>query len=171
MGAGHRADEVAAARAFGPVGGVDAGVAAEGVDLDAAVVRERRQAAGPRRRVRLDPGVADEALLGLGRLGQPERAGGDDGERVGREEVGDLRELAGVVGRHHQPVAGEAPRHASAARCAATSSVAPFSARSRRVSNSDRVKVAPSALPWISIRPRSPVITKLASVPATLSSA
>ena len=171
-GAAHRLPEVAAAaRELRPVGGVDAGGAAERVDLDAEIVGEGGQAAGGRGGVRLDAGVADEGLLGLRRLGEAERGGRDDLDREGREQVGDLGELAAVVGGDHQPPAREPAGHATAARCSATSSAVPFSARSMSVSSCARVKVAPSALPCTSIRPSSPVITKLASVPAALSSA
>src|SRR5690606_12604698 len=63
-------------------------------------------------------------------------------------------ELAGVPGDgfvvigHHQGGQGDTPAHAdSAACCAASSSVTPFSARPSRASSSSRRKAWPSAVP------------------------
>src|SRR5690606_26226139 len=96
----------------------------------------------------------------------------DDLDRIPLQQIGDLLELAAIMCRDHQPRLGQPPGHpATAAFCAATSEPMPASARSISTPSCSREKVAPSALPCTSISPRPPVITKFASVPATLSSA
>ena len=63
------------------------------------------------------------------------------------------------------------PQIPTAAFWAATSSVTPLRARRSMARNCSSVKTAPSAEPCSSTRPPDPVMTKLASVPAALSSA
>src|SRR5690606_24319909 len=72
MHALHRDGEVAI-RAC-PIGGVDAGLAAERIDLDAAIVSQRRQAGAPGREHRFQLGVTFERGFGLDRLRQPKVA-------------------------------------------------------------------------------------------------
>jgi hypothetical protein len=76
----HRHVPVAARRAFeplpfGPIGGVDAGAAIERRHCKPAIVGERSEARGFRRRARLQQRVLHESGAGLGRLGQAERSG------------------------------------------------------------------------------------------------
>ena len=168
-GAFHGAVKVAAIGRFGPIGGVDAGRAAERVDLDAGIVGQRGEAGGLDGGAGLDARVADEAVLGLLGLRQVEVAVRQAGDAVGREEGAELVELAQVMGRDQELLAVEPP-HAMADFWAATSVAVPASARSRRASNSAREKVEPSALACISIIRPAPVMTKLPSVPASLSS-
>ena len=54
---------------------------------------------------RLHRRVGGEAVAGLLRLGEAERAGADDVEPVRREQVIELGELALVVGRRDNPAA------------------------------------------------------------------
>ena len=171
-GPGHRLHEVAPRRRLRPVGGVDPGRAAERVDLDAAVVGERRQAARPRRGMRLDPGVAEEARLGLRRLRQAERRRRDHLDRRRRR----------AAPRSPRACRGCGSRPPAAARRAAGSChrrplrrdqrATPASARSISASSCAAAEGArPRRCPAPRSARRSSVITKLASVPATLSSA
>src|SRR5690606_33638149 len=115
-------------------------------------------------------GVADEGILGIGGLRQAQVAGTEAANAVRRQKRRELLQLALVVGRDQKPVASELP-HQTAAFCAATSSAMPLSARSRSWVISSRLKVAPSAdICTSTSRPR-PVMMKLPSVPASLSSA
>ena len=117
----HRHRIVTAGGRLGPIGGADAGRAIQGGDGKAAVIGQRRQAGGARRRQRLDPRIAEEAVLRLGRLRQAEGAGADDLEPPGGEKRGNFPQLAGIVGGQHQLAPRQAPaRHAfTASRCRA----------------------------------------------------
>ena len=61
-------------------------------------------------------GDDDEGEAGLFGLGQAEVAGRHYFEAVGAEEIGELDDLAGVVGRQHQPAGGEPAAQISAQR-------------------------------------------------------
>ncbi len=95
---------------------------------------------------------------------------------IGRDQRLDLAELARVVGGDHQPFAAfERARHQGdrqriASFCSSTSWPMPPLASARSAWSSSSVNGAPSAVPWISTMPPDPVMTKLASVSASLSS-
>ena len=167
---GHGLHEIAARGRKGPVGGVNAGRAAKPIDLDPAVIGQRRKARGLDRRVGLDPGIADEGRLGLFGFIQPHFGGADTVDAVGLQQRGDLFQLPGIMGRHQKPLVGKDP-HATAAFCASTRSATPASARSSSFVISSRENVAPSADICTSISRLRPVRMKLPSVPASLSSA
>jgi hypothetical protein len=94
---------------------MDARCAAECRDRQTAVVGERRQAARPRCRQRLEPGIGDEAVAVLDRLGEAEIAGAGHRDSVGCDEVGNLGDLAAIMAGDQQAVGNEsAMRHAGA---------------------------------------------------------
>ena len=132
LGHGHGI-VAAAAGQLRPVRRAHPGIAAERGDGEAAVVGERGQAGGPGGGERLDAGIAEEAVLGLGRLRQAEGADRGDLHAIGGEQGGDLAQLAGIVGGQHEPAGGEpAMRHQprpTAARCWRNSASVPLRAR------------------------------------------
>ncbi len=161
----------------GPARRIDAGIAVQRIDADARIVGQRRQARGDGGGDRLERGVLGEGAPGLLRLGQAERGGGDDGEIGRRDQRLDLAQLAGIVRGDDQRVARlqqSSCRRCSqrmASFCNSTRRAMPSRARVFSASNSSSVKGAPSAVAWISTKPPAPVMTKLASVSASLSSA
>ena len=103
-------------------------------------------------------------------LRNAEGAGGFRGDAKGPQKRVYFMQFARIMRGQHNLVLGQAPGHATAAFCAATSSDTPASARSSMVPISSRENVAPSADICTSIRRPLPVITKLPSTPASLSS-
>ena len=153
-----------------PSGRVDAGRAAQCRDAEAGIVGQRRQAGRGGRRQRLEPRVADEIVRGLLRLRQAKRAGGHARDAVRRAQVGDLAQLAGIVGGdHRRSPRGErrAIRPLQRRRCKFVQSrrcrpaPAPSARRNAASENGDF-----SAVPWISTMPPPSVSTKLASASA-----
>ena len=108
--------------------------------------------------------------LGHRRLRQAEVPGGHRLHTKGAQKITDLPHLAHIMGRDDQFAGREAP-HQMTAFCAATSSPMPFLASVIISANCASEKGEPSALPCSSTKPPEPVITKFASVPASLSSA
>ena len=73
---GHGGGIVAATiGGHGPIGGIDPGGAAQRRDHQAAIIGQRGQPGGARRRQRLDGGILLKTSAGLGRFGQAEFAG------------------------------------------------------------------------------------------------
>ena len=159
----------------GIAGRVDAGRAAQCIDLQPRVVGDGRQSAVTRRVARLEDGVLDEGqagLLGLGDAVLALRADMDPG--LGQQAF-DLTDLAGVVAGQDDGLADMRSRHepqtSSAARCAAWMERMPAAPSSSSASSSARVKGWPSAVPWTSMKRPSPSITRFMSVSADESSA
>ena len=78
-----------------------AGFAAERVDTQARIVRERGKACGTARMARLGERVLEEGGVRLRDFGDPERRLGDKLD-VALEQSFDLAQLARIVGRQHQ---------------------------------------------------------------------
>ena len=137
--------------------------------------RRRRRASSDalRRGLRLDAGVVAEARAGFLGLGQAELAGRDGIDAVGREQLAHLAQLAGIVGRDDEPARELAMRraHITASFCRSTSLPTPFLASASSASNCSSVNGIFSAVPCTSTMRPAPVITKLASVSASESSA
>src|SRR3569623_96920 len=141
---------------------VDAGCAAERVDLEAAVVGERGQAGRLRHLARLLRRVAGErvgVLDDIGHVNIVERSHFDAGQQLAQ-----LDELAAIARREHER------SHAIALRCAAVSSWMPARARSSIASSCLRSKLACSAVPWTSISLPEASPTTFMSTSALLSS-
>ncbi len=169
LDARHRAGKVL--RAAGPAGREQPGRSVERVHAQARIVREGRQPGGVRRRPRLDGGVLGEHRAGLVRLGQVQLAGRDRLDAEGGQQLAHLAQLAGIVGRDHDPPGEEAAHQAIACFWSATSSATPALASRRRLRNSSSENGFTSAVPCTSTMPPLPVMTKLASVSAPESSA
>jgi len=154
---------------------MDAGCAIEGGDAESGIVGQCGKAAGGGRRQRLDFGIADEVGRGFIGFGQAEFAGGNHGDMVRGKQLGDLAQLAGVVGGHDQPAAGgELAGHQAAStalRCMSNNCVVPCRASAMSSLNWASLNGVFSAVPWISTMPPLSVSTKLASASALLSSA
>src|SRR5690606_12112890 len=108
--------------------------AAEVVDLDAGVVRDRHLPGGLGQGPGLDEGVLLEGVAGLVGAGLL----ADDLE-VGTEDGLHLLDLVGVAGGEEQPHPRGAGGSARQASCIAMSSWMPFWARSSMVSSSARL--------------------------------
>ena len=178
----HRGGEIL--RRSGPARRMDAGLAAEGIDREARVVREGGQARALRGGLRLDARIGAEGRAGLVRLGQAELAGRDRQDAVEREQLAHLDELAGIMRRDHQAAAdaavrgrgvrrrqGCAPAHVTAIFCRSTSLPMPLRASASRASSCSSLNGVFSAVPCTSTMLPVPVMTKLASVSASESSA
>mmetsp|Transcript_18535 Transcript_18535/g.30424 ORF Transcript_18535/g.30424 Transcript_18535/m.30424 type:complete len:214 (-) Transcript_18535:5082-5723(-) len=131
MCAFHRHHEIAAIWCFGPIGGVDTGLAVQRSNLNPRIVGQSRQTGGFDSCQCFDPGVADESRLSLFWFGQVHLCRADDFDTVGGKQLFHFFELTRVVGGHQNTVAFETACHALAASWAVTSSPTPFSARSR----------------------------------------
>ena len=84
------------------VGGVHARLAAQRVDADAGVVRERRQARRAARVPRLGQGVLEKGEVRLLGIRDAELALGNDLDLKGRQQRADLGKLAGIAARHNE---------------------------------------------------------------------
>src|SRR5204863_4152503 len=140
------------------------------VDAEARVVGDRRAAGGARGMTRLGERVLDEGDVRLLRLVDGQRALGDELDAERREQLGQLGELAGVVGGEDQPHTVTGSGAASARRWAATSSAMPMPASASSASISARENVAPSAVPCSSTKPPLAVMTTFMSVSQAASS-
>ena len=133
-----------------PARGKDAGLAAQRLDAQSAVVGERGQAGQIGGGARLQLGIGDEGGAGLLGLGQVELGGRDRFDAVGAEQIADLADLARIVAGDDQLAGGELAdrlrsgpsplivRRPSA--CAAKMSAQPMRARrSRRSSSSSSI--------------------------------
>src|SRR5208283_4502718 len=94
LDAGHRGGEVLGPAR--PARRIDPGLAAERLDAEARIVGERGLAGRPRRGLRLDRGVVAKGLSRLLRLDEVQFRGADRLDAVGRKQLPDLAELAGV---------------------------------------------------------------------------
>ena len=130
MREGHRMDEIAPVRRFGPIRSENARLPAQSLHLDTGIIREGRQSGRGDGRTRLDPRIAQKAVFGLFRFGQVHFGGSDNIDAIGRKKLLHFFQLARVMGRHENTAAVEAARHETAAFWTSTSSVTPFSARS-----------------------------------------
>src|SRR5262245_51460876 len=107
--------------------------------------------------------TAMEEDVTAGLLGYPLEA-----EEVAIKALGRLKVLG--VEDALENLGGRRHGHATARSCRATSSAIPLRANRRSSKKLSSENGAPSAVPWISTMPPSPVRTKFASVPAPLSS-
>src|SRR5439155_12180665 len=149
----------------------DARGASKGEHLEAGIVRDRDEAARPGVRARLRLRVLRErgsGLVGLGWHGH-EILRCDELEVEALEDLAVLAQLAGIGGADEEPVPVLA--HASAARCAVTSSAIPSSESASTRSKSCRVNGRPSAVPCTSMSSPSLVATTFTSASAIESSA
>ncbi len=158
-----------------PARRIHPGRAVQRGDAEAGIVRQRRQAARPRSRQRLDARVADEVRCVLRRFRQAQRTRRDHRNGVRAQQIGEFRELAGIVAGQDKPrAAGEPARHhvaPTASRCATNSAATPWRARPSIARNCASLNALRSAVPWISTMPPLSVSTKLASASAEESSA
>ena len=167
----------------GPARRENSGRAVERVDDEAGIVGEGRQLRGLRRRDRLDPRIGDKTVAGLLGLGEAELAGRDRLDAMRRKQFPHLGELAGIMGRDHELACdvavhafnlcgrGAIRNHATAIFCKSTSRATPFFASAISARNSSCENGVFSAVPCTSMMRPSPVMTKLASVSASESSA
>ena len=142
----------------------------EGVNLETGIVGQRRQIGVMGSSSGLDEGVLDEGGAGL--LGSRSitdlRQTDDLDVSPGRlEGTPQFDQFLGIVGRQHNPAHSVTPR---ASDCAALSEAQPPAARSSRSLRRPRLKGAPSAVPWISTKSPSPLMTTFMSVSARESS-
>ena len=158
----------------GPARRVDAGRAAQAIHTQPAVVGNCRQAAQCGRRERLQPGVADEGRFRLVRFRQTQFAGRYHVQPMRVQQFGQFHHLAGIMRGQHQPapikLAQQLPHRPTAFSWAANTSLQPMRARRSRRSRASSSNGSPSAVPCTSTIPAWLVSTKLASVPAALSS-
>ncbi len=170
---GHRRHEILALA--GPARRVNAGRAVQCIDHEAGIVGKGRQLRGFRGRDRLDRRIGAERLAGFLGLAEAEFACGNRLDAVRRQQFPHLGELAGIVGRDHEP-AGDSTVHersdyATASFCKSTRRATPLRASSISARNSSCENGVFSAVPCTSMMRPSPVMTKLASVSASESSA
>src|SRR5207302_1505538 len=171
-GAALRVREVLAAEARGP----HAGQAAERVDLEAGIVRERHGTGQERGGPRLGERVPDVRALALGRQGGTGKiAEQDDLEGEARQSLHELAPLGGVQRGDDEAAAQRvklrSPRAARAPRCSPTSCAMPRAARASRASSCSRRNGTCSAVPCTSTNSPPPVITMFMSTSAEESSA
>ena len=179
--AGARSALIAAMKSLpssGPARRVDAGRAVQRIDHEAGIVGKGRQLRGLRRRDRLDRRIGAKRLAGFLGLAEAEFARGNRLDAMRRQQFPHLGELAGIVGRDHE-LAGDSTVHVSQHRsdyataifCKSTSRATPLRASSISARNSSCENGVFSAVPCTSMMRPSPVMTKLASVSASESSA
>src|SRR5665213_607895 len=149
---------------------MNAGVAAERIDHQTGVVGKGRLAGGFGGGHRFDARIGGESFSGFLGLGKPKFAGRLRLNAEGREQFAHFSQLAGIV-RGDDDRAGEFLAHATASFCKPTSFSMPLRASARSVSNCSSLNGSFSAVAWISTILPAPVITKLASVSASESSA
>src|SRR5258705_13204418 len=114
-------------------------------------------------------GVIGEAVADSFGLGEIELGGADAGNAEWRDEVGDLAQLARIVGRDDE-LPADRPHRPVAFSCAAKISPQPIRARRNSRSRPSSSKVSPSAVNCASTIGPSAVSTKLPSLPAVESS-
>ncbi len=149
---------------------MNAGLAAECVDDEAAVVGESRAAGGLRRGHRLDVCILGEGLAGFRRFREAKLASRLRFDAVGRQQLAQFGELAGIM-RGDDDGAGELAAHITAIFCRLTSFSMPLRASANSAWNWSSLNGVFSAVAWISTILPTPVMTKLASVSASESSA
>src|SRR5262245_54410680 len=152
---------------------MDAGRAAERIDGHAGVVGKGGQSRCLRCRLRLDLRVVAETRAGFLGFAKPKLAGGHGLDATGREQLAHFLELAGIVGRDDDAARKLSTRraHITASFCRSTSLPMPFFASASSVRSCSSVNGIFSAVPCTSTIRLPPVITKLASVSASESSA
>src|SRR6185437_9925690 len=153
-----------------PARRVNAGLAIQRIDHQAGVVGEGRLAGRLGCGHRLDARVLGESLSGFGRFAEPQFADRLRRDAVGREQFAHFGELAGIMCGDNDR-AGEFLTHATASFCKPTSFSMPLRASARSTWNCSSLNGIFSAVAWISTMLPFPVITKLASVSASESSA
>ena len=149
---------------------MNAGIAAERIDHQTGVVGKGRLAGGLGRGHRLDARIGGKSFAGFLRLGKPKFAGRLRFDAERREQLAHFGQLAGIV-RGDDDRAGEFAAHATAIFCKPTSLSMPLRASASSVSNCSSLNGSFSAVAWISTILPEPVMTKLASVSASESSA
>ncbi len=135
------------------------------------------------RRHRLDHRIGAKRIAGFVGFAEAEFAGRNRLDAVRRQQFAHLGELAGIVGRDHE-LAGDSTmlvsvyasptalvNHATAIFCKSTSRPTPLRASAIKAKNSSCENGVFSAVPCTSMMRPSPVMTKLASVSASESSA
>ncbi len=158
---------------------MDAGLAAERIDHQTGIVGEGGAAGRDRGGHRLDARVVGEGACRFpSGSAQAELAGRLRGDAIRREQLAHFGELAGIVGGDHQRAAEFAmvPRltgrtHITAIFCKSTSFSMPLRASASSAWNWSSLNGVFSAVAWISTMLPEPVMTKLASVSASESSA
>jgi hypothetical protein len=89
---------------------MDAGLAVEAMDHDAAVVGQRRQTGRRGGSAGLERSVRGEAVAGLLGLGKTKFGRAHDRDPVRLEQILELAQLARIVGRDQEPPAADHPR-------------------------------------------------------------
>src|ERR1700730_5124800 len=179
---GHRGGKILSWA--GPARGEDSGRAVQRADRQSGIIRERRQLRRFRRGHRLDLRIGAKAVAGLVRFAEAEFARRYRLDAMRRQQFAHLGELARIGGRDHElacdsavhmllvyPSASAIPNHATAIFCKSTSRATPLRASAISVRNSPSENGVFSAVPCTSMMRPSPVMTKLASVSASESSA
>src|SRR5947209_15939365 len=164
------------------------GGAVQRVDRQSGIIGEGGKLRGFRGRHGFDPCVVAKRVASLVRLVEPKRCGRDCLNAVRRQQLSHLGQLAWIVARDHQlacdstmhvlfdlspkfGLEGATANHATAIFCKSTSRATPLLANAIRARNSSCENGVFSAVPCTSMIRPSPVITKLASVSASESSA
>ena len=169
----HRRHEILALA--GPARREDAGCAVQRIDHEAGIVGKGRQLRRLGGGDRLDRRIGAKRLAGFLGLAEAQFARGNGFDAMRRQQFPHLGELAGIVGRDHEP-AGDSTVHvrsdyATAIFCKSTRRATPLRASSISARNSSCENGVFSAVPCTSMMRPSPVMTKLASVSASESSA
>src|SRR6185436_19375128 len=169
----HRRHEILALA--GPARRVNAGRAVQRIDHEAGIVGKGRQLRGFGGGDRLDRRIGAKGVAGFLGLSQTQLTRGNRLDAMRREQFPHLGELAGIVGRDHEP-AGDSTVHmqsdyATAIFCKSTRRATPLRASSISARNSSCENGVFSAVPCTSMMRPSPVMSKLASVSASESSA
>src|SRR6185437_16643839 len=154
----------------GPARRMNAGIAAKRIDHQTGVVGESRLAGDLGSGNRLDARIGGKSLSGFIRLGEPKLAGRLHGDAERRQQFAHFGQLARIV-RGNDDSAGELSTHVTASFCKPTSFWMPLRASASSTSNCSSLKGSFSAVAWISTILPEPVMTKLASVSASESSA
>src|SRR5262249_5868317 len=136
----------------------------------AGIVGEGGRATGARCRDSLDTCIGGECLAGFLWLRQTELARRLRGDAVRREQLAHFHQLAWIVGGNHHRTC-EFPAHITAIFCRLTSFSMPLRASASNAANSSSLNGIFSAVACISTMLPEPVMTKLASVSASESSA
>src|SRR5439155_15368691 len=159
----------------GPPRRVNAGGAVQHIDHEPGIIGKGWQLRGLCRRDRLDRRVGAKRVAGFLGLAESQVARGNGLDAMRRQQFPHLGELAGIMGRDHKP-AGDSTMHdrsdyATASFCKSTRRATPLRASSISARNSSCENGVFSAVPCTSMMRPSPVMTKLASVSASESSA
>src|ERR1700687_2262268 len=154
----------------GPARRVNAGITAERIDHQTGIVGEGGAVCCFGCSHSLNARIGGECFSGFLRLGQAKLASRLRGDAERRQQLAHFGKLAGVMRRDHHRT-GEFSAHITAIFCKPTSFSMPLRASASSAWNCSSLNGVFSAVAWISTMLPEPVMTKLASVSASESSA